>query len=94
MRLMLKFEIPTDDANNAAALDGSMAAGLQEILEMAQPEAAYFSILHGQRYVCLIINETDQARLMQYNEKLFQLFRAKVYYGPALTAEDLARGFE
>lgn len=93
MRLMMKFTIPTERGNRAAE-DGSMQAVLQEILEDTKPEAAYFSMLHGKRYCFLVIEEEDQARLMQHNEKLMRALDAEIHYGPALTVEDLARGFQ
>lgn len=93
MRLMMKVGIPTSRGNETA-VDGSQARVIRKLLADVQPEAAYFSVLHGKRWFILVFEEEDQVKLMQYNEALFAAFDAEVHYGPALDLDDLARGFE
>jgi hypothetical protein len=46
MRLMLKFTIPVEKGN-AAAADGSLGAALDALLEQVGPEADYFTLEQG-----------------------------------------------
>lgn len=94
MRLMMSVIIPTTDATNQAAEDGTMGAAIQKIIDDVDPEAAYFSMLHGERYFFLVFEEEDGAKLMQHNEFLMQKLSARVQHAPMLSKEDLARGFQ
>jgi hypothetical protein len=91
MRLMLKFTIPVDKGN-AAAADGSLGAAIDALIERVEPEAAYFMLEQGERGGIVIFEESDQARLTTINEPLFAKLDAAIEITPVLTADDLRRG--
>lgn len=91
MRLMLKFTIPVEKGN-AAAADGSLGAAIDALIEQVEPEAVYFMLEHGKRAGIVIFDETDQARLTTINEPLFAKLDAAIEIMPVLSAEDLRRG--
>jgi hypothetical protein len=91
MRLMLKFAIPVDKGNEALA-DGTMTKAIEDLVEKVKAEAAYFTVLDGERAGMVFFEETDQARLTDINEPLFAALDAYIEIVPALTLEDLKRG--
>jgi hypothetical protein len=91
MRLMLKFTIPVEKGN-AAAADGSLGAAIDALIEQVTPEAAYFTLEQGKRGGMVIFEESDQARLTAINEPLFARLDAAIEIMPVLTIEDLRRG--
>jgi len=91
MRLMLKFTIPVERGNEAAA-DGTIAKAIEELVAEVKAEAAYFMLLDGERAGLVFFEETDQARLPLINEKLFASLDAQIEIMPALTLDDLKRG--
>jgi hypothetical protein len=92
MRLMLKFRIPVERGNEVVA-DGTMGKVLEELVSSVNAEAAYFTLLDGERGGMVFFEEADQARLPQINEKLFASLDADVEILPVLTLEDMKRGF-
>ena len=91
MRLMLKFTIPVE-RGNAAAADGTIAKAIEQLVADVKAEAAYFMLLDGKRAGLVFFEETDQARLPQINEKFFASLDAEIEIMPALTLGDLKRG--
>jgi len=91
MRLMLRFTIPVERGNEAAA-DGSIGKAIEQLLEACKAEAAYFTVIDGERAGYVFFEETDQARLTQLNEPMFAALDAHIDIVPALTLEDLKRG--
>ena len=48
MRLILRFTIPVEKGNEAAA-DGSLAVAIDSMVKQLKPEAAYFHLDDGRR---------------------------------------------
>jgi hypothetical protein len=93
MRLMLKFTIPVERGNEAAA-DGSLGKAIEALLERTKPEAAYFSLDQGERGGVIFFEETDPANLTKINEPFFAAVDAAIDIVPVLTIEDLRRGLD
>jgi len=91
MRLMLKFSVPVETGNDAVE-DGSMAKAIEKLVADTGAEAAYFSLIDGERAGYVFFEETDQAKLTTYNEPLFAALDAHIEIVPVLSLEDLKRG--
>ena len=91
MRLMLKFTVPVEKGN-AAAADGTMEKAIAGLMEEVKPEAAYFMVLEGKRAGLVFFEATDAAMLPKLNEPLFAALDAAIEIQPVLNADDLARG--
>jgi hypothetical protein len=91
MRLMLKFTIPVERGNEAAA-DGTLAQAIESLIDQVKPEAAYFMLADGERAGMLFFDKADSADLPAINEPLFAKLDAAIEIVPVLTAADLKRG--
>lgn len=91
MRLMMKFTIPVDRGNEAAE-DGTLARTIENLVKATNAEAAYFTLADGERAGYVFFEETDQARLPQFNEPMFAALDAAISIVPVLTFDDLKRG--
>lgn len=91
MRLMLKFSIPVEKGNEAAA-SGEIASAIEALLDRVKAEASYFMVEGGQRAGIVIFDETDPARLTEINEPLFAKLNAAISIVPVLTIQDLRKG--
>jgi hypothetical protein len=91
MRLMLKFTIPVEKGNKAAA-DGTLERAIGALMAEVKPEAAYFMLDQGQRAGLVVFEQTDAAALPKINEPLFAALDAAIEIQPVLTADDLRRG--
>lgn len=91
MRLMMKFTIPVERGNEAAR-DGAMGRAIENLVKATNAEAAYFTVIDGERAGYIFFEETDQARLPQFNEPMFAALDASITIVPALTLDDLKRG--
>ena len=92
MRVMLKFTIPVE-RGNATAEDGSMQRAIDAVVAHVKPEAAYFFVEDGRRAGLLFFKPADGAAIMHVNETLFKSLDAAVTVTPALTLDELHRGF-
>ena len=93
MRLMLRFTIPVEKGNEAEA-DGSMGKAIEKLIADTNAEAAYFTMLDGERSGFIFFEEADQANLTKYNEPMFAALDAAIDIVPVLTIEDLKRGLD
>jgi hypothetical protein len=91
MRLMMKFTIPVERGNEAAR-DGTIGQTIENLVKATNAEAAYFTVIDGERAGYIFFEETDQARLPQLNEPMFAALDAAITIVPALTLDDLKRG--
>lgn len=91
MRLMLRFTIPVEAGNEAAA-EGRIGRILEDLVRKVDAEAAYFTLLDGDRGGMIFFEEADQARLPEINEPLYAELEASIEIIPVLTLEDLKRG--
>jgi hypothetical protein len=90
MKLMLRFAIPVEKGNEAIA-DGSLGKAIEKLLADTKAEAAYFTLVDGERGGMIFFDETDSARLPQLNEPLFAALDAAIEIVPVVTAEDLKK---
>jgi hypothetical protein len=90
MRMLLKFNIPTD-AGNAAMKSGGIPGKLKQILDELKPEAAYFAEDDGMRTGYLFLEMAEPSDLPRIAEPFFHAFNARVTLRPAMTIEDLAK---
>lgn len=91
MRLMMQVLIPVEKGNNAVA-DGTMSTAMKQFADLVKPEAAYFFVSEGKRAAIYIFEESDQAKLVQYNEPLFAALNADIRITPVLTVDELKDG--
>lgn len=90
MRLMLKFTIPVKRGNEAVA-EGTISQTLEALVQATKAEAAYFTLINGERAGYIFFHEDDQARLTQLNEPLFAALDAAIEIVPVLSLNDLKR---
>jgi len=57
MRLMLRFTIPVEKGNEAAA-DGSISQVIQDLVDQVQAESAYFYVQDGKRAGTIVFEES------------------------------------
>ncbi|MFI2810992.1 MULTISPECIES: hypothetical protein [Microbulbifer] len=84
----MEVRIPVEKGNDSKA-DGSMAEVLKAFIESANPEAAYFHLWEGKRDAVFVFEETNQAKLMEYNEVLFAALDAEIRIQPTLSLKEL-----
>ncbi|MEO1019914.1 MAG: hypothetical protein AAFY56_19815 [Pseudomonadota bacterium] len=91
MRFMYKFSIPVEKGNEAVA-DGSLSEAIETLLEQAKPEAAYFTMLDGERSGLLFFETEDASRFTALNEPLFAKLDAAIEIIPVQSIDELRRG--
>ncbi len=91
MRLMLKFTIPVEKGNEAAA-NGEIQPAIEQLLEQVQPEAAYFMVEDGKRAGIVVFDESDPAQMTKINEPLFAKLNAAITTVPVLNIDELRAG--
>lgn len=90
MRLMLKFTIPVKRGNEAVA-DGTISQTIEALVQATKADAAYFTLIGGERGGYVFFQERDQARLLHIVEPLFAALDAAIEIVPVLTLGDLKR---
>lgn len=88
MRCLVKATIPVE-AGNALVRDPQFGKRFEAIMQDIKPEAAYFSISHGQRGMYLIVNVNDTAQFARVVEPLWLAFNCDVEITPVVTADDM-----
>lgn len=91
MRVMIKFEFPTD-SGNAIVGSGKINDIFQKVMEDFQPEAAYFFPSNGQRGGVLFVNMQDSSEVALKAERLWIALGAKVEMTPVMAVDDLMKG--
>jgi len=89
MHILLNVSIPHEDFN-AAVRDGSVGQKLKRILDDLRPEAAYFTEMHGQRGVVLVVDLPDASKIPALAEPCFLTFRANVEFKMIMSPIELA----
>lgn len=93
MRMMLKVKVPAAKGNDSLK-DASMQKAIQETMERARPEAAYFTMQEGQRCAYFFFEMDDVTDLPSITEPMWMGFEADVGLVPAMNAEDLQAGLQ
>jgi hypothetical protein len=93
MRTMLKFTLPTQEANPLIQ-DGSIGQKIETILGNLQPEAAYFCPLDGERGGYLVFNMEDETDLVTKLEPFWLELGATIETFPVLNTDDLRAGLQ
>jgi hypothetical protein len=93
MRMILKIKIPPESGNRAAQ-DGSMMKVFQSLHERLKPEATYLSMDDGMTCAYVIYEPNEEVQFLEIHEPLSRTIGALVYDYPALTWEDMVRGWE
>ena len=91
MLLMMKFTIPVE-RGNMAAKDGRMEKAIESLVIATDAEAAYFTMIDGERGGYIFFEEADQAQLTQLNESLMAALDAAIEIVPVLSLDDLKHG--
>jgi len=91
MRFLMKWEMPTE-AGNAALEDPKFGDKVMGMLKEMKAEAAYFTLLNGNRGGYIIINMDDASQMVAMAEPVFFGFKAKVEFIPVMLPQDLAKG--
>ncbi|MGD8355980.1 MAG: hypothetical protein PVH83_09995 [Methyloceanibacter sp.] len=91
MLLMMKFSIPVE-SGNLAARSGRMEKAIESVVNATNAEAAYFTMIDGERGGYIFFEEADQAQLTHVTEALMSALEAAVEIVPALSLEDLKHG--
>jgi hypothetical protein len=87
----MKWEMPTE-AGNAALEDPKFGDKVMGMLKEMKAEAAYFTLLNGNRGGYIIINMDDASQMVAMAEPVFFGFKAKVEFIPVMLPQDLAKG--
>jgi hypothetical protein len=91
MRCMLKIEVDTQTGNRAIS-DGSLPKIIQQIMDKAKPEAAYYGTESGCRTAFIFFDLADPSDIPVIAEPAFLQLGAKVTFIPVMNGDDLQRG--
>ena len=90
MRYIIKFNFPVD-SGNAVLSDPEFGEKLQQFLSDVNAEAAYFTLVDGQRGGYIVVSFDDASTIPAIAEPLFLWLKADVEFIPVMVAEDLAK---
>jgi hypothetical protein len=91
--MMLKIKIPPESGNRAVK-DGTMAKAFESLNAKIKPEAVYFSMEDGMRCAFFFYDVAEEYQFLEIHEPLFAAMGALVYDAPALTWDDMAKGWQ
>ncbi|MEV0838077.1 hypothetical protein AB0I55_00815 [Actinocatenispora sera] len=91
MRMILRFEVDTE-AGNELLRSGEMQKGMERMLGMLKPEAAYFFPVNGCRGGFLVFDLADPSQLVTLTEPLWTMLHARIEVTPAMSLDDLTSG--
>lgn len=91
MRLMFKFQIPVERGNEAEK-DGTLSRAIDDLIKATNAEAAYFTMLDGERTGLIFFEEDNAARLTEINEPFMAATDAAIDIVPVLSLADLKQG--
>jgi hypothetical protein len=90
MKLMLRFAIPVEKGNEAAA-DGSLSIAINELKNAVKAESVYLFTENGERAGIVIFEESESARLPIINEPFFAAVDAAIDITPVVELKDLMK---
>jgi hypothetical protein len=93
MRTMVKFTIPTQEANPLVK-DGSIGQTMESLMGNLQPEAAYFGPIEGKRGRFIVINMEEGCDVVTKLEHLRLELGATIELFPVATADELRAGLQ
>jgi len=91
MRFMYKFTIPVEQGN-AAHADGTLPEAIEALIAAAAPEAAYFTMLDGERAGILFFETDDPSQFTRLNEPLMAKLDAAIDIIPVQSIDELRKG--
>jgi hypothetical protein len=90
MRFMIEMRIP-EDRGNELLRDPQFGQKMQDLLKDLKAEAAYFSVMSGQRGGYIIVNMNDASEIPAMGEPLFLWLHADITVKPLMKPEDLQK---
>jgi hypothetical protein len=93
MRTMVKFTIPTQEANPLVK-DGSIGQTMETLIGNLQPEAAYFGPIDGKRGGFIVINMEEESDVVTKLEHLWLALGATIELFPVATPDELRAGIQ
>jgi hypothetical protein len=91
MRFIIRAKIPTE-AGNKAVKDPSFLKNLEDYMNKAKPEAAYFFEADGDRVAAFVVDLQSADQIVVLAEPLFNEMGAKVEFHPVMNFDDLKKG--
>ncbi|HVB35090.1 MAG TPA: hypothetical protein VNJ52_12060 [Patescibacteria group bacterium] len=93
MRMLLKITMPADKGSEAIK-SGALKRTIETTMKTLKTESAYFFAEDGRRTGIMIFDMQGSWQLPAILEPLFASLGADLYLTPAMSAEDLGRGFK
>ena len=90
MRMLLKAQMPVENAN-AAAYEGNLHKGLKSVIEDLKPEAVYFLAENGKRTGYFFIDMEESSQIPECCEPFFLAMNAEIELTPVMKYEDLEK---
>jgi hypothetical protein len=90
MRYILKFRMPID-AGNVALKDPQFGTKMKQMLSDLKAEAAYFTVIDGQRGGYIVLDINDASLIPAVVEPLFFWLKADVEFIPVMLPQDLEK---
>lgn len=89
MRFIIRAKIPTE-AGNRMVKDPNFLKNLEDYMNKAKPEAAYFFEADGNRVMAFIVDMQSVDQIPALAEPLFQM-GANVEFHPVMSFDDLKK---
>jgi hypothetical protein len=90
MRFIIRAKIPTE-AGNKMVKDPNFLKNLEDYMNKAKPEAAYFFEADGNRVMAFIVEMQGVDEIPALAEPLFQGMGANVEFHPVMSFDDLKK---
>ena len=90
MRFIIRAKIPTE-AGNRMVKDPNFLKNLEDYMNKAKPEAAYFFEADGNRVMAFIVDMQSVDQIPALAEPLFQGMGANVEFHPVMSFDDLKK---
>lgn len=94
MRTLLKVEMDDLQATNELVLNGEIQSVFLEVSKLINPESSFFYSEQGYRSANFIFDLKDSSEMARISEIFFQRLRARVFFCPVMSAEELSRGLD
>jgi hypothetical protein len=91
MRMLLKVVFDTE-VGNEVFRSGGATRGIDQMVELVQPEAFYAVGEDGQRAALMVFDLADPSQIPVVCEPLYNMGKAKITVTPCMTLEDLKKG--